>query len=605
MTRLLLLSFCFAGAASAQDWQVVWADEFDVDGAPDPTKWDYDIGGHGWGNSERQYYTDRTENARVEGGVLVIEAREEAYEGNAYTSARLVTRGKAAWRYGRIEARMKLPYGQGIWPAFWMLPTDSPYGGWPASGEIDIMEYLGHDTDRTYGTLHYGGGSLGHRYTGTHYNLPSGTFDADFHTFAIEWEPRRIRWYVDGHLYQTQTTWSTSEAPFPAPFDQPFHLLLNVAVGGQWPGYPDATTTFPQRMEVDYVRVYQDLEAYPEVTVTAPATAETGATIALAADVTDNDEIAEVRFLQDGGVLGADIFAPYGLNVADVADGCYAVRAQATDAVGYVSVSDPVEVVVGAGCPEGTAWPYLMRPQAIPGKVEAEYYDLGGNGVAYRELGLANSGAGIRPNEGVDTRPSKDDGGDDVTDTSAREWMAYSVEVAQAGRYRIVGRHASTSDGAIKLSLDGTDLMGEVTLASSGGDIRYATPVLGEVLLPEGQHTLRLDVVRGGFSLNWLNFVYLGPSAAEGPAERGGGDLQLAPNPAASRTEVTFRMARPGPVEVAMFDAVGRRVLVVVRDVGAGEVSIGIDLGALAPGAYTCRVATADGVVARSLAIAR
>jgi beta-glucanase (GH16 family) len=275
MTRSILLAVLVAAAsgASAQNWQVVWADEFDEPGAPDPARWAYDIGGGGWGNQESQFYTNRPENVRVEGGALVIEAREEAYNGNAYTSARLVTRGTAAWIYGRIEARIQLPQGQGIWPAFWMLPTNSPYGTWPAGGEIDVMEFLGHDTDRVYGTLHYGGGELGHRSTGTNYTLASGTFPDAFHTFAVEWEPRRMRWYVDGQLYQTQVSWTSAGGPYPAPFDSPFHLLLNVAVGGEWPGYPDASTVFPQQMLVDYVRVYQDADAYPQVSLDAPASA--------------------------------------------------------------------------------------------------------------------------------------------------------------------------------------------------------------------------------------------------------------------------------------------------------------------------------------------
>lgn len=266
MRLLLLLSLLLplANSVAAQQWELVWSDEFDTPGAPDPSKWTYDIGGHGWGNQELQYYTDRLENARVEDGVLVIEAREESFGGNDYTSARLVTRGLAAWQYGRIEARMKMPVGQGIWPAFWMMPTDSPYGGWPAGGEIDIMEYLGHEPNRVHGTIHSGGGELGHRFTGDHYTLESGTFADGFHTFALEWEPNEMRWYVDGDHYLTQVSWSSVGGPYPAPFDHPFHILMNVAVGGEWPGYPDETTTFPQRMEVDYVRVYEDVGTAPK-----------------------------------------------------------------------------------------------------------------------------------------------------------------------------------------------------------------------------------------------------------------------------------------------------------------------------------------------------
>ncbi|MBN1262581.1 MAG: glycoside hydrolase family 16 protein [Anaerolineae bacterium] len=254
---LLVLSGC--NGSPADGWQLVWSDEFELpDGSPvDPAKWSCDTGAGGWGNDELQNYTDRLDNAYIEDGALVIKALEDYYRGSRYTSARLVTRGKGDWLYGRIEVRAKLPYGQGIWPAIWMLPTDSAYGEWPRSGEIDIMELVGHNPGVVHGTLHYG---TPHTYKGEVYTLPEGErFADDFHVFALEWEPEEIRWYVDGNHTQTQTRWFTSgaEGDYPAPFDRPFHLLLNIAVGGAWPGYPDKTTEFPQAMTVDYVRVYQ------------------------------------------------------------------------------------------------------------------------------------------------------------------------------------------------------------------------------------------------------------------------------------------------------------------------------------------------------------
>ncbi|MBS3783090.1 MAG: glycoside hydrolase family 16 protein [Anaerolineae bacterium] len=252
-------------ATPSADWDLVWVDEFDApDGAsPDPERWSFNTGGGGWGNGERQYYTDRPENAVIDDGVLYICARDdeqEPYRGYRYTSARLVTKRKGDWTYGRFEVRARLPEGQGIWPAIWMLPSHMAYGGWPMGGEIDIMEMLGQNPIRVYGTLHYGNP---HTHTGHYYVLRTGeTFADDFHVFALEWEPGEIRWYVDGYHYQTQTEWFTSklDTEYPAPFDRPFHLLLNVAVGGQWPGNPDETTEFPQCMAIDYVRVYQSPE---------------------------------------------------------------------------------------------------------------------------------------------------------------------------------------------------------------------------------------------------------------------------------------------------------------------------------------------------------
>jgi hypothetical protein len=234
-------------------WKLVWGDDFDgaSGAAADGSKWTYDTGPN-WYNGELQDYTSGTTNASLDGnGNLVIEARKEAREGRQYTSARLKTEGKKTFTYGRFEGRMKLPYGQGMWPAFWMLGGNS----WPNTGEIDIMENLGREPSIAHGTIH-GPGYSGSAGPSGSYTLPGGAkFSDDFHVFAIEWEANAIRWYVDGNLYSTKTpadirgnTWV---------FDHGFFFILNLAVGGEWPGNPDATTVFPQKMLIDYVRVCQ------------------------------------------------------------------------------------------------------------------------------------------------------------------------------------------------------------------------------------------------------------------------------------------------------------------------------------------------------------
>ena len=240
---------------------LVWSDEFD--GAQlDPETWFFEEGDGsqygipGWGNNELQWYLPNS--AQLENGLLVITAREEVSNGKNYTSARINTRDRFALRYGRIEARIRLPAGKGIWPAFWMLPQNNVYGGWAASGEIDIMEAvnLGVDGNNTVlGTIHYGGEWPGNTSSGAEYLAPMDAA-ANFHEYAIEWDPTEIRWYVDDVLYSMKNSWSSTGAAFPAPFDQHFYLLLNVAVGGNWPGAPDTSTVFPVTMEVDYVRVY-------------------------------------------------------------------------------------------------------------------------------------------------------------------------------------------------------------------------------------------------------------------------------------------------------------------------------------------------------------
>jgi beta-glucanase (GH16 family) len=242
------------------DWSLVWNDEFDGDRL-DTSKWGYQVGDGceirlcGWGNNELQAYT--TSNATVGNGLLVITAREESVAGRDYTSARLRTLDKGDWKYGRFEIRARLPAGQGLWPAIWLLPSEALYGGWAASGEIDIVEARGQSPTTVLGTLHYGGSFPNNQSSGNAFTLPSGTFTDDFHTFVLEWTEGRMVWYVDDTPYQVQTEWNTTAAAFPAPFDQEFYLLLNVAVGGNFVGAPDASTVFPQSMEVDYVRVYQ------------------------------------------------------------------------------------------------------------------------------------------------------------------------------------------------------------------------------------------------------------------------------------------------------------------------------------------------------------
>lgn len=239
-------------------WTLVWHDEFEGESL-DLANWTYDLGGGGWGNNELEYYTNRPENARLENGFLVIEARAERYLHRNYTSARLKTQGLHAWMYGRFEARMQLPYGQGVWPAFWLLGEDINRSGWPACGEIDIMEFIGRQPDRVYGTVH-GPGYSGGAGVGSSFIFPAGMPSDGFHVYAIEWEPQEIRWYVDDTQYFAVTP---EDLPGKWVYDHPFFIILNLAIGGNWPGAPDETTVFPQFLRVDYVRVYQR----PEIAV--------------------------------------------------------------------------------------------------------------------------------------------------------------------------------------------------------------------------------------------------------------------------------------------------------------------------------------------------
>lgn len=245
-----------ASAAEAADspgggWVLDWSDEFEGPGI-DASKWRFDLGGHGWGNGEAQYYSDRPENARIEDGCLLIEARRERYEGAYYSSARLKTQGLAAFRYGRIEARISLPSGKGTWPAFWMLGADFPEKGWPACGEIDIMEHVGREPGLALGTIH-GPGYSGDRGPST--RVAAEGLEGAFHVYAVEWGPERIDWFLDGAPYASRSP--ADVAPEPWVFDHPFFIILNLAIGGGLGGPVAIDCPFPARMLVDYVRVYR------------------------------------------------------------------------------------------------------------------------------------------------------------------------------------------------------------------------------------------------------------------------------------------------------------------------------------------------------------
>jgi beta-glucanase (GH16 family) len=299
---------CLAETAQYDpEWVLVWSDEFDGDSI-NTAVWTYDIGSgsNGWGNRELQYYTDRSENAYIEDGNLVIESRQESFEGSAYTSARLKTEGLQSFRYGRIEASIRLPQGQGMWPALWMLGSNFSTVGWPYSGEIDIMEMVGGPQDPAsgrgdrvvHGTIHWfdedkdlkvsDGGAFASR---------AGAFSDDFHVFAIEWDPQYIHWFVDDEHYHSVTISEDSMAEF----QRSFFLLINLAVGGNWPGSPDESTIFPQRMYVDYIRYYQDANLTPDAETVIDESEKPGSDLYQVAIAENFDLFADGSIVRYGG----------------------------------------------------------------------------------------------------------------------------------------------------------------------------------------------------------------------------------------------------------------------------------------------------------------
>jgi beta-glucanase (GH16 family) len=247
-----------SGGSAFALWKLTWSDEFNGTNV-DSTKWGFDIGNGqgGWGNGELEYYTSRPTNVYVTNGLLHIVARKESYNGFSFTSAKLKTDGLFSTLYGRMEFRVKLPQGKGYWPALWLMPSNSVYGGWAASGEVDIMENMGRIPTSVLGTLHFGGVYPNQDQShGPSYNFPSGDSVTNFHVYVLEWTTNQFNWYVDNTLYETQTSWWSSGGPYPDPFNIPFYIIMNLAIGGNFDGPPDGTTVFPGDMQVDYVRVY-------------------------------------------------------------------------------------------------------------------------------------------------------------------------------------------------------------------------------------------------------------------------------------------------------------------------------------------------------------
>ncbi len=244
--------------AVQNEWKLVWADEFDTDGLVDTTKWNYDTHGneYGWGNNEAEWYTvSNPENCKIENGILTITAIKESTSGKNYSSARITTKGKGDWLYCKVEVRAKLPTGKGTWPAIWMLPSENTYGNWPKSGEIDIMEHVGYDPDTVHSTVHT---ELFNHTIGTQVGKPTflPTATTDFHIYTMEWEENEVRSYVDGKQYFNFL--NNGEGSGAWPFNQPFHLILNLAIGGGWGGKQGIDDTlFPHQFQVDYVRIYQ------------------------------------------------------------------------------------------------------------------------------------------------------------------------------------------------------------------------------------------------------------------------------------------------------------------------------------------------------------
>jgi beta-glucanase (GH16 family) len=616
-TLLLLL---FASPLLAQTYQLVWQDEFDGTQL-DLDKWEPQIGTGcpdlcGWGNNELQYY--RSQNASVANGLLTITARRESFAGSQYTSARLRTRNKGDWTYGRIEVRAKMPIGQGLWPAIWMLPTDSVYGTWAASGEIDIVEYLGQDPDRVFGTLHFGGTFPQNQFSSRDYTLPSGDFHSEFHDFAIEWDATEMRWFVDGVLYATQTQWFSTAAPYPAPFDERFHLLLNLAVGGNLPGSPDGSTVFPQQFVVDYVRVYEQVDdcsiVFDGMDHASPFTngwfvfnGSTGGG-SIGANLTNVPEVVGGRASLDAGWGGSPGFVGgFGrrrpmdlrgfthfsfwidpdagqdyvleLNLQDDDNGDNEIPNPpdgADDEFQYALHVSPT----GPGAISGGGWQRISIP--LDDFVDDPTFHYGGNGVfdpvpvgdggngmlvniVVAVIAQDGAGANFRTDRWAFTRQTAsiagrvfdDADGDGILDAGESGFANVAVELIDESLDTVVATTLTSTDGAYLFE----------DLLAANYRVRIDASALPAGALPtvdpDGTSTaaeyaldLACDVAAAD-----LHFGYT-TSITDAPAPVRSSDQlrQNTPNPFNPTTMIEFELAQAGPVRLVVHDAAGRRI---------------------------------------------
>ncbi|MFH0759591.1 MAG: family 16 glycosylhydrolase [Bacteroidota bacterium] len=578
----------------AQCYELVWAEEFDSTGVPDTETWNFETGGGGWGNNELEYYKSDTSNAYVEDGTLVITARKESYGGREYTSARLTTKDKFEFQYGKIEARMRLPYGQGIWPAFWMLGENISEAGWPACGEIDIMEMIGGGAreNTVHGTVFWDHNGSNADY-GQPYSLPTGIFADTFHLFSVEWTPQTIRWFVDGTRYNI-----IDIKPSPlSEFHNEFFVILNLAVGGNWPGSPDATTVFPQHLEVDYIRVYKnggDFAIAGEALVGQRSmglsyTLPYSDSLGYAWSVPEDAEIMEgqgtaeitVNWGCTGGEVSCSVtgkcgtYQPFilvavensvsGPLFADENAGDLVFSIEAMSETSYAwSVPEDAEILEGQGTNTlhvqwaslftevslmttnscGTCtfshkvlktgqypYPDPLVSHAIPGSINATDFDYGGEGVAYHDLTAANEGDGVRQDERIDTQNS-DNNTPNVGWILAGEWMDYSIRADSSRAYDATFRvaTANASGGPFSVLVNGEERMGPIPVPGTGGWDKFITLRPGSIFLYESDTVMRIHFTTGGFNLGNISFT---PASTNSTGiSRATGNIFIHPNPA-------------------------------------------------------------------------
>lgn len=539
--------------AGAQNWQLVWQDEF-TNGISADWVFETGNGSGGWGNNELQYY--RRENATVENGQLVITAKNESYGGYNYTSTRMKTQGTKSWKYGKIEARIKMPAFSGIWPAFWMLGDNISTVSWPACGEIDVMEHINAE-NITYGTAHW----QDHNNQYASYSGNTAATVTDFHVYTIEWDANYIKWFLDGVKYHEMSIGGgvngTSE------FQNNFFILLNMAVGGNWPGFTIDNGGFPAKMYVDYVRVYQDAGG----TASGPVVVYKDCNYAGTA-VALTEGSYTLSQLQAKGILNDDISS------IKVQSGYKATLYQNDNFTGTTLVKTADDAcLVDDSWNDVTTSIVISTNTAASTLIEAESY---------------TSMSGVQTEATTDAG-----GGSNVGYIDAGDWLAYSpIVFSTSGTYKIEYRVASLSGGG-RLSLDlnaGSIVLGELDVPSTGGWQNWTT-ISHNVYVNAGTYTPGIYAVAGGWNLNWIRITPVSTAAAQAVRTdmvndmidnslQAGKAFTIYPNPVKQQLNILSGESLSGGL-IRIFDISGKQVLT------ARPASTHIDVSALAPGVYT------------------
>lgn len=507
----LILSIT-AQNALAQNWNLIWSDEFNGSISSD---WVFETGNGsgGWGNNELEYY--RRENTTVENGMLVITARQENYGGFNYTSSRLKTQGKKSFRYGKIEARISTPSAAGTWPAFWMLGSNINNVGWPACGEIDIMEHV-NDSPQIHGTLHW-------QDNNGNYASYGGNTSADvtgFHVYGIEWDENAIRWLVDGNQYhETNIAGGVNGT---GEFHNEFFILLNLAIGGNWPGFNIDNTVFPAQMKVDWVRVYQrednngggggcGTNDLPKTIEAETFSAMSGVQTETTTDTGGGENV--------GWIDNGDWLAYNAITIPATGDYTLEYRV-ASPGGGQLSLDlNAGSIALGnASIPATGGWQnWQTISQTV--HIEAGTYNLGiyaltgGWNLNWIRLSSANTTPAFSITQeaedyslmqGIQSEATSDDGGgQNVGWVDAGDWLTYPVEIPSNGTYRVEYRVASPAGGTLSLDSDaGGTTYGSVDIPSTGGWQNWET-INHTVQLRAGTHTFGIYAVTGGWNLNW------------------------------------------------------------------------------------------------------